>query len=93
MRELPLPPIAQQLEAHEVLRVWSAADFPQQYALETTWQDPAVWGLLLVDIARHAARAYAGDALFTEKEALARIKAGFDAEWRVPTDLGAQVHG
>jgi hypothetical protein len=93
MHELPLPPIAQQPEAHEVLRVWSAADLPQQCVLESTWQDPAVWGLLLVDIAHHAARAYAGDGVFTEIEALTRIKAGFDAEWSAPTDLGTQVHG
>jgi hypothetical protein len=93
MRELPLPPIAQQPEAHEVLRLWSAADLPQQCVLATTWDDPAAWGLLLVDIARHAARAYAADAAFTEEEALARIKAGFDVEWDTSTGAGVQVHG
>jgi hypothetical protein len=93
MRELPLPPIAQEIGAQEVLRVWSGDNLPQQYALETTWQDPAAWGLLLADVARHAARAYAGVSDISEHDALARIKAGLDAEWGEPTDLGHRVHG
>jgi hypothetical protein len=93
MRELLPPPIAQELGAQEVLRVWSGHDLPQQYVLETTWQDPAAWGLLLVDIARHVARAYARSTGIPEREALARIKAGLDAEWAEPTDFGSRVHG
>jgi hypothetical protein len=47
-----------------------------------------MWGLLLVDIARHAARAYARESEFTEEEALARIVEMFEAEIARPTDLG-----
>jgi hypothetical protein len=71
--------------AIEVLRVWTAPGADQQLTLRTVWQDPAAWGLLLVDIARHASRAYAADGK-DEKTVLKRIRAGFDAEWGSPTD-------
>jgi hypothetical protein len=79
------PPLANSRDAVEVLRVWSAPNDVQQVALRTNWSDPAVWGLLLVDLARHAARAYersGRDAALV----LARIREGFDAEWSHPTD-------
>ena len=47
-----------------------------------------MWGLLLVDIARHAARAYARESGYTEDEALTRILDMFEAEVARPTDLG-----
>ncbi|HEY8229799.1 MAG TPA: DUF5076 domain-containing protein [Rhodanobacteraceae bacterium] len=90
MRELPMPPLAERVDTFEVLRVWAGEAQPQQCVLQTTWSDPMAWGLLLVDVARHAARAYAGSA-FSEEEALKRIKSGFDAEWGSPTDPGEQV--
>jgi len=93
MRELPLPPIAQRAGACEVLRAWSGDNLPQQFVLEKTWQDPAAWGLLLADIARHAARAYADAGNISEAAALVRIKAGLDAELSEATDLGARLHG
>ena len=48
-----------------------------------------MWGLLLVDIARHAARAYARESDFTEEEALTRIVDMFEAEIARPTDMGS----
>ena len=39
-----------------------------------------MWGLLLVDIARHAARAYARESSYTEAEALARVVDMFESE-------------
>ena len=47
-----------------------------------------MWGLLLVDVARHAARAYARESGFSEEEALARILDMFEAEIARPTDTG-----
>ena len=44
--------------------------------------------LMLVDIARHAARAYARESDFTEEEALDRILEMFGAELERPTDIG-----
>ena len=48
-----------------------------------------MWGLLLVDIARHAARAYARESDITEEDALARIVDMFEAEIERPTDMGS----
>ena len=51
-----------------------------------------MWGLLLVDIARHAARAYAREGGFTEEEeALTRIVDMFEAEIARPTDTGVTM--
>jgi hypothetical protein len=85
-RELPPPPDATRTpEAAEILRAWAAPGKPAHFSLRTTWQDPAAWGLMLADLARHAAQAYERDGR-NPTEALARIRAGFDAEWTVPTD-------
>ena len=92
LNELSPPPLAHQPSAHEVLRVWAGDSLPQQCVIQTTWQDPATWGLLLVDIARHAARAYASAGSLSEEQALSRILLGFNAEWSSATDAGTQLH-
>lgn len=85
-QELQPPPIAaSNPQAIEILRVWAAPGSPQQVALRTAWKDPAAWGLLLVDLARHVARAYEQEGLL-QAATLARIREGFDAEWSSPTD-------
>jgi hypothetical protein len=78
---LPIPPVAA-ADPHsvEILRVWAAPGQSQQFILKPVWKDAAAWGLLLVDIARQAANAYASDSQ-SRDAILARIKAGFDAEW------------
>ena len=93
LNELRPPPLAQDEDTYEVLRVWAGDNLPQQCALRTTWQDPASWGLLLVDIARHAARAYASAGLLSEQQAFERIMLGFKAENAVATDTPKQIHG
>jgi hypothetical protein len=83
---LPVPPLAEaNPEAVEVLRVWATPGRPQQLTLRTTWKDPGAWGLLLVDVARHAAQAYKGEGRDPE-EVLMRIRALWEAEWADPTD-------
>ena len=89
--ELDKPPVARERGAAEILRVWGGNSLPQQYSLRTTWEDPGGWGLLLVDVARHAARAYSASGAMTESDALSRIKALFDAEWSSPTDSPARI--
>ena len=84
--ELQMPPIAGERGAIEILRVWGGPALPQQCSLLPTWNDPGAWGLLLVDVARHAAKAYASSGEYSEVEALARIKSVFEAEWANPTD-------
>jgi hypothetical protein len=82
----PPPMAAERADAVEVLRVWAAPGGSQQFSLKTTWEDSAAWGLLLVDISRHVAEAYARDGRDATM-VLARIRAAFDAEWSHPTDL------
>ena len=61
--ELSPPGIAGSSTAVEVLRVWAEPNGAQQFALKTTWNDPGAWGLLLVDTARHVAKAYTQEGL------------------------------
>ncbi|MEK7793665.1 MAG: DUF5076 domain-containing protein [Candidatus Hydrogenedentota bacterium] len=80
------PPIAlSNPDAVEVLRVWTAPGIGQQVTLRPSWQDPGAWGLMLVDVARHAAKAYENEG-HDPQEVLARIRELFDAEWSSPTD-------
>ena len=90
-KELEPPPLASVNEqAVEVLRVWAAPGDPQQLTLRPTWKDPGAWGLLLADIARHAANAYESEG--EKREAtLARIRESFEAEWSAPTDAPERV--
>jgi hypothetical protein len=71
--------------AVEVLTVWAAPNSPQQFVLRTNWDDPGAWGLVLVDVARHVANAYAREGR-DRSETLERIRELFDAEWAEPTD-------
>jgi hypothetical protein len=90
MNSLELPPNAKNPAAAEVLRVWAVPDEGQQFVLKTTWQEPGAWGLLLADIARHAAKANRDDGL-NEAEALVRIKQFLDAEFARPTDQPTRI--
>ncbi len=85
------PPIADNNpQAREVLRVWAAPGNPQQLTLRTTWKDAGAWGLMLVDIARHASKAYANEGQ-DPKAVLKRIRDLFDAEWEKPTDKAKDI--
>lgn len=88
--ELEPPPISQTQNAMEVLRVWAAPGAPQQLTLQTTWEEPAAWGLMLADIARHAAKAYAAQGA-SEADSLNRILEGFRAEIASPTDTSSKA--
>ncbi|MFT4278837.1 MAG: DUF5076 domain-containing protein [Rhodopseudomonas sp.] len=88
-KQQPLPPdVANREDAIEVLRAF-VLDGGLSIAFMRAFEDPEMWGLLLVDIARHAARAYARESEYTEDEALERIVDMFDAELSRPTDTGA----
>jgi hypothetical protein len=87
-KEQPLPPdVMSRDDAVEVLRAF-VVDGGLSIAFTRAFEEPEMWGLLLVDIARHAARAYAKESAFSEDEALARIIDMFEAEIERPTDLG-----
>ncbi|MCF3933419.1 DUF5076 domain-containing protein [Acuticoccus sp. M5D2P5] len=73
--------VAADPNAFELLSVWIANK--QQYAVLQTgvWQDPAAWGIMLADLARHVADAYHHEEGRDVSVTLARIKEGIDAEW------------
>ena len=91
INSLEPPPIAQQdPRSVEILRVWAAPGSPQQLSLRTAWKDPGAWGLVLVDVARHAAKAYEAEGK-DPSDVLARIRELFEAEWNNPTDTPQQI--
>ena len=93
MNLIPLdPPEFDGEEATEVLRVWVDYGPPKSQrfvVLPRLSNDPGAWGILLVDIARQVANAYAVSEPQNDKIysiILNRIKELFDAEWEHPTE-------
>jgi len=86
-RELPIPrPVANEQKALEIVRVWIAGG-GQYVSLSTNVMgDPRAWGILLTNLARHAAAATQQTRGMDASETLAQIKAALDAEWANPTD-------
>jgi hypothetical protein len=85
---LSVPPDALEKGGYEVLRA-SIVEGGVSVALRRSFEDPFTWGVLLVDLARHAARIYAMETEMSEAEALAAIRAAIEAELSRPTDLGS----
>ena len=76
-------------DATEVLRAF-VVDGGLSIAFARAFEEPDMWGLLLVDVARHASRAYAREGDYSEEEALTRIIDMFETEIaRPPTDAGS----
>ena len=87
-KEQPLPPdVLVRDDAVEILRVF-VLDGGLSMAFQRAFEEPDMWGLLLVDLARHAARAYARESEYTEEDAMNRILEMFQAEIERPTDTG-----
>ncbi|WP_020178571.1 DUF5076 domain-containing protein [Methylopila sp. M107] len=87
-KELAIPFAAHESkEATEVLRAW-IVDNGLHVSLQRGFDDAAVWGVLLTDIARHVSRIYETEGVGTAAEALAKIKFTLDAEWDDGTDVG-----
>jgi hypothetical protein len=87
-KEQPLPPdVMGRDDATEVLRAF-VVDGGLSIAFTRAFEEPDMWGLLLVDVARHASRAFAREGDYTEEEALTRIDM-FEAEIARPTDAGS----
>lgn len=89
MRREPLPipaAVMSDPRAVELLRVW-AAHGGQHVSLDATvWNDPAAWGIMLVDLAKHVALAYHESTGKEFADVLNRIREGLDAEWTSETD-------
>ena len=84
---LAVPPDALEKGGHEVLRA-AIVEGGVSVALRRSFDEPFTWGILLVDLARHAARIYALETSMSEDEALDAIRAGMEAELDRATDLG-----
>ncbi len=86
-RQLLIPgPAAGDSRAVELLRVWAAGGKQHVSIATGIWDDPASWGIMLVDLARHLANAYEQTKGMDRAATIARLKAGFDAEWGHATD-------
>ena len=85
---LNVPPDVLEKGGVEILRA-SVVDGAVSVALRRAFDDPFTWGVLLVDLARHAARVYALETELSEDEALVEITAGLRAELEDPTDPGS----
>ena len=83
---LDIPPaVARDSQAVEIARIWAGGGGQHVSLRADVWADPAAWGVLLVDLAKHLANAY-GATGRDPADSLSRIKAGFDAEWSHATD-------
>ena len=88
LAELAVPFAAHEAkQASEVLRAW-IVDNGLHVSLQRGFDDPAVWGVLLTDVARHVARIFETEGICSQDEALDKIKTTFDAEWDGPSDPG-----
>ena len=85
---LHIPPAAMEQGGVEVLRA-VIIDGGLHVSLRRAFDDPQAWGMLIADVARHAARIFAKETKSSEEEALERIRAMFDAEMDAPTDPGS----
>ena len=87
--EMPIPnSVKDDPKAHEILRTWIAHEKLHLAFSPKTWEDPFGWGIMLVDLMKHLARAYEAEGAMKFQDALARVRAGLDAEWEAPTDQG-----
>lgn len=86
--ELLIPESVQKSRhATELLRVWIAEGDQHVSILTDVWEDPAAWGLVLADLARHISSAYAMSQGRDPEVVLRRIAAGLAAELKFPTDI------
>ncbi len=83
---IPPPVVDQDDNAFELLRVWIAQGGQHVSIRGETWEDPAAWGIMLVDLARHVSRMYDQSSGQPASAVLRQIRSGFDAEWGSPTD-------
>ncbi len=84
---LPVPDAVKDDEnAVELVRAWVASGDLHIAVATGLWKDPAAWGIMIVDLAKHVARAYETEEGKDYEHTLLRIKSGFDAEWGSPTD-------
>jgi hypothetical protein len=70
----------------ELLRVWVANKAQHVSLRSAVWKDPAAWGIMLADLAKHVANSYEQEAGLDRARTLRRIKDAIDVELGSPTD-------
>jgi hypothetical protein len=85
---LGIPPIALEEGGVEIMRA-AIVKGGLHVSIIRAFDDPAAWGMLIADVARHAARVFARETKVTEAEAIEKIRGMFDAEMDAPTDPGS----
>ena len=87
MRELPIPPDAQDArQAIEVARGWIVDDRLQCSLFPSIWKEtPEVWGILLADFLSHIAQALANETALTEEQLRHMISKRLIDELNAPT--------
>jgi hypothetical protein len=87
MNELIVPPAAQSGRAAvELLRAWVVDGSLHCTLAPEVWDEPANWGIMLADVARHVANALAERESVDPQPILASIAELFNAELTSPTD-------
>jgi hypothetical protein len=79
-------PAKRDSKSFELVRVWVANKGQHVSLRPGVWKDPAAWGIMLADLARHVANAYQQDSGLDGQEVLRRISAALVAELGMPTD-------
>ena len=87
MHQLQIPPAAEaDPESREMARIWIANKRQHVSLPAPVWDNPELWGMMLVDLAKHVAKSYELNGRMSSSDALAAIKVGFSREWQFPTD-------
>jgi len=85
-KEQPIPPdVIGREDAVEVLRAF-VVDGGLSISFTRAFEEPQMWGMMLVDIARHAARIFEKEGVCSEAEAFERIFGMFEAELANPSE-------
>ena len=85
--QLDIPPASlDDTDAVEIARIWVTHGKLEVRLRPEIWEEPANWGIMLVDLARHVANAYQQLEECDIDEVLACIRLGFEVEWDSPTD-------
>jgi hypothetical protein len=85
---LGIPPIALEHGGVEIVRA-VVVQGGLHVSIIRAFDDPQAWGVLIADVARHAARVFARETKITEDQAIEKIRNMFDAEMDAPTDPGS----
>jgi hypothetical protein len=91
MSELPTPPDAVgDPTAMEVLRAWLVGEALHCSLRATVFEDPALWGAVLADLARHVAFGLQESDGADPTATLQAIRDAFSEELTVPPEEGAE---